>query len=353
MLGDPRLLTQAERLLRNAEQRIRLLDRALPTNLSRERQRLQLELAAGRALSPRFEYEPVTDLHEVRASLTALRGALAGAGALAQLYAERAEELLLEAELCENVGQPRFRELAERRFPLLEDTGLAALLDAFSSAPDPQPEELVDACDDADPRSLLNVLRRHIGESKVAVRIELREQLHSVAAAGGGFVAVRRGARLTPSAARRIARHELDGHVLPRLRAEAEVLGIYRAGTRGANEDEEGRALCLEQRLSLWDGARQRELAQRHWLGVAARAGAELSELVELGQGRGMQASAALELSVRVLRGGGLGREVVYLPAFLRISRAFADDAACERYFERGRVSLGALPLLRALELNR
>lgn len=352
-LGDPAFSASAERILLQAEQRIRLLDRLTPLNLVDERRRLLQELEAGRRAEPRFEYEVPNGLAELRRELELLIESLRGGGALADLYAERAEELLLEVRIVAAAGTPELRRLATQRYPSQPSEALDALLAKFRALSPEAPSELIPTSDETDPRSLLSVLRARIGELRAPVRIELRAQLHSVAAAGDGFVAIRADARLTARAAERIAAHELFAHVLPRLAAREEALGVYRVGARGANEDEEGRALCLEERSALWDKDRQRELLRRHELALAVRAGADLNELIETAVAGGLARSGALDLSLRALRGGGLAREAVYLPAYLSISRAFARDPACERYFERGRASLASLSKLRELDLSR
>jgi hypothetical protein len=52
-------------------------------------------------------------------------------------------------------------------------------------------------------------------------------------------------------------------------------------------------------------------------------------------------------VAARVHRGGGLGREIVYLPARFRVRAAFETDASLELMFERGRVSVDAARILR------
>lgn len=349
---DVELSASVERTLSHAEHRIRLLDRLTPLNLASERRRLLQRLEAGERAQPSFEYEAPTGLAELRHELERLIESLEGGGTLAELYAQRAEELVLEVRIVEAVGTAELSSLASERYPSTTSGELDALLAAFKALPPEEPDELIAATDETDPRSLLNVLRAHIGELRIPVRIELRPQLHSIAAAGDGFVAIRADAAISARAAERIAQHELLAHVLPRLAARRELLGIYRVGVRGSNEDEEGRALWIEERSALWDTARKRELLRRHELALAVRAGAELNDLVHDLVADGVALPTALDLSLRSLRGGGLAREAVYLPAYLRVSRAFAEDAAAERFFERGRASLVGLAHLRELDVT-
>jgi hypothetical protein len=123
-----------------------------------------------------------------------------------------------------------------------------------------------------------------------------------------------------------------------------------RAGTAGSVEAEEGRALLVEARAGHLDQGRKRELSFRHLAALGVRRGAELDETFRELVVRGADAAEAVEIAVRVHRGGGLGREVVYLPAYLEVRRAFEREPALERWFERGRVGLGAAKILAALE---
>jgi hypothetical protein len=92
----------------------------------------------------------------------------------------------------------------------------------------------------------------------------------------------------------------------------------------------------------VFEGARRRELARRHIAARRVRAGASfhdiVTELLELGQ----DIASAVEAGCRALRGGGLGREYVYLVALARVSRAFEAEPELEGYFEHGRVSVQA-----------
>jgi hypothetical protein len=347
-------LRRAERLLSRAERSIRLLDRLVPENLAAERERLARALLQGRFAEPRFVYAVAPEVEALRPFLTSLASTLPSFGALGQLYAERALELELEAALVGAVGRAEFRALAVERYspprviPAVDSDGLAA---AWLGAAEPEIETESFFSDDlSHPSSLVSLLNARIGALRLPVRIELRPLLPTVAAAGDGFVAVRPGVRLSALEAARIAVHELSGHVEPRLAAQREALGIFRVGSRAAGDEEEGRALLLEERAGLLHPARRRDLALRHSAALAVRGGASWFELVRGLETQGVARARALELALRVLRGGGLGREIVYLPSYLQLRAEFAREPSLERYFERGRVSLAAARALRSLE---
>jgi hypothetical protein len=354
--GEPEQeLERAERLLLRAEREIRFLDRLVPKNLTSERERLLSQFSRGKASEPRFTYEAAAELERLLPFLNSLASTLLGAGPLGQLYAERARELEQEVSLLFALGRPAFRALASARYATeayaTEAETEAVCQDWLRVAPDSRPrsEGQVRADDQRDPRSLISVLQGRIGALRAPVRVEVRPGLSSVAAAGDGFVVIRPDALLSPAEALRIAHHELNAHVLPRLAARAETLGIFRVGARRASDEEEGRALLLEERAGLFPQERRRELALRHGAARLVHQGAPFAELVRWLEQRALSTPRALDVALRVSRGGGLGREVVYIPAYLRLKAEFARDARLERYFERGRVSLAAARTLLSL----
>ncbi|MDQ2643347.1 MAG: flavohemoglobin expression-modulating QEGLA motif protein [Myxococcota bacterium] len=349
----PGRLLCAASALGQAENRIRLLDRVVPLNLARERERARRARHAGHAFEPSFEYAPFSDAAELRAGLERLAAELASGDPQEALFSERAAELALEAALVEALGSPAFASLAKKRFP--EATGderepVRSLLGALESASGDEPESPRLAADSPDPRSLLRVLERRLREAGSSARIELRAELGSVAAAGDGVIYVRPGARLSPFEAERVALHEVEGHVLPRKRARREPNPIFSVGSRAASEDEEGRALLLEERAGLQGSERKRELVLRHRAAVLVRAGASFSESVRALEGEGAEPERALELALRAHRGGGLAREIVYLPALVRVKAGFSREPALEAWLERGRVSLAAARTLSELQ---
>jgi hypothetical protein len=152
-------------------------------------------------------------------------------------------------------------------------------------------------------------------------------------------------ALLSAAQARRIALHEVRGHLLPRALGR-ELGGVFAAGSARSSEDEEGRAILLEERSGLLDAARVAELARRYLAAASVRRGADFWQCVELVGLTGASATAAIELSLRVHRGGGLARELVYLTGYLRVAKDLVARPELERVQRSGRVSLVAAAAL-------
>jgi len=119
-------------------------------------------------------------------------------------------------------------------------------------------------------------------------------------------------------------------------------------------DDQEGRALLLEEEAGFFDALRKRELGMRHLAARAALDGASFVDVVALLRSRGAAVRTAVRIALRVARGatgeGGLGREVVYLTARVRVARARRSELGnvIEGVMARGRVAANVAPALAA-----
>lgn len=341
-------VARAALALRRAEAAISLLDRVRPRGLGGELSRLQLAFESGRRVPPALRYGEPASLAGVRRELDEINAACSAGPLELRLLGERAAELALEAALAEHVGMPGFSALSAQRFPLPPDAErVESLARQLLSGPEPAAESgaLHRSDDRGDPHSLWSQLSRLLSQARWAVRIEVVPGLVSLAAVADGVVRVRAGARLTERVARRIALHEVEGHVRPRVVGQA-LGGAFTAGTARASEDEEGRAIWLEERAGLLDAGRLRELARRYLAAASVRRGASLWDTVELVHETGASIAASIELACRVHRGGGLARELVYFTGFLRAARELASRPELGEVQASGRVSLEAAALL-------
>lgn len=343
-----------DRALGAVSRDVRLLAAVTPTNAAIERRRLEESFARGGAALPRWIYRRA-DVDGTARALSRLDNVLAAESApLADLYRARVRELARELAIVGACGTPALCDAARARFPD-GDAAARALAEALAAHDDHDESESVVSDDASDPRSLLARLRALVGRERLAFRIEVRDDLYAAAATGDDTIYVARGRRLTPRDADRIALHEVYGHAAPRARAKSSGLGLLSIGTAGGADDQEGYALVLEERAGYLVGARARELAARHATVERMRRGADFVEATRaLIAGAGLDATGAVRVAERVYRGGdgrsaGLGREVVYLPAFIRVKGALAAEATSERVLASGQVATEAIAMLRSL----
>lgn len=346
----PPWTTRATLALSQASARVRVVSANTPQNLREELARLAEAWRVHGAAEPRFTYEPAAGADDLRRALEAIAIDLDARGELGAIYAARARELGDDAAISAAAGTRDLWPAARRRFARRDafDDRADDLAAAWLAEPAPRAEEeaRVRSDDEGSPRSLISRIREEIGSRRLPLRVVVRSDLASLAATGEGHVQVIAGADLSVRDVERTVLHEIEGHVVPRLCARDEPLGIFALGTARGTDDQEGRALAIERRHGYLDHARRRELALRHVAARAVEAHAEFVSTARLLLDHGAPLAQALHITARVHRGGGLAREVVYLPALLRVEAALAADPAIDRVLGVGRVSVEAAPVL-------
>ncbi len=357
MAIDQRIRTRSlDESIRAVSARFPLLAAVTPKNAAREHERLLAAWREGHELSPHWEAPPIDRalLATTQRMLDAAIQSLVPERGWFAIYRERLIELAADLAVIDAAFTPDIARAAEARFGR-DVAGGDALAEEFREAVVDDSDAETIATDDArDPRSLVSQMRARISSLGLPARVLVRERVGSLAAAGDGVVIVAAHRRATERETARVVLHEIEGHVVPRERGRGRTHGIETLGTAGASEDEEGRALLIEERASLLTSRRKRSLAARHVAARAVSAGATFVEVVRTIREL-VPLEEALAISARVMRGGfasdrdvvsGIARERVYLPAYARVAGAVADDPGLFERLGSSRLSLASLRLL-------
>jgi hypothetical protein len=88
-------------------------------------------------------------------------------------------------------------------------------------------------------------------------------------------------------------------------------------------------------------------LGFRHLAAVGVWEGAEFVETMRVLMALGAPLEVAMNVCMRVYRGGGLAREGTYLPAFCQVSRTLTLAPELTPWLSAGRLSLMAIEVLR------
>ncbi len=338
------------------ESRVAFLSRMSPSNFEEEVSRLTIEFRQSRPAFPQFTYScevshnPVLEeatralldlgraLHENK-----LFDSLQWGEELRQILIERTGELLLEVRLIQARGSSKVPLLSKERYSF----GANELSVAYGVAQRwfeeglkqqglPSSESQV---------SLVSALRKLASSEKLNVRI-VETTMSAVAAIGGETFYVRRGARVSRGEVLRIWNHEIYAHFLPRTLSKNAPIPLA-IGTRSCSEDEEGRAILLEERGGWLATSRKMELSIRHQLAESVResTASSLEKTLQLIQ-RGADLKLVVRTFARVSRGGGLAREIAYLPGYLRVDKALRFHPEWEDWMRCGRVSISAATTL-------
>lgn len=358
-MAESAALALLEPGLAHVAAKVALIGRATPIEAHVERARLLADYAAGRERLPRWTYDErssdVRALENELASLDRPLGSLEGTP-LGALYAARAEELRLElrAAAAAGTGGTGFGEAAKARYAETAETPeAAALAQRWCDAPANEPLEPSQlASDDRDARSLVSRLRAEVSRRKLPFAVRTSPSMSALAAISGDTVWVAEGRPLTLRDVERTVVHEIEAHAIPRARARMRPLGIFAIGTAGGSDDQEGYALWLEERRGVSGAARRRELGARHDAVARMRDGADFVSVVRALRHLGLTLETALRLAERVFRGSdgktpGLGRESVYLEAYVRVQARLKRAPDDEAVLAAGQVSVESIDVLR------
>ena len=341
-----------EHLLMRAAKRIQMLSALTPHRAHEERARLVADVRVGKKASPRWVYAPMAH-DELRRALDASERELGRmAEPLRTLYVDRVRELSLEAALCASAGRSDVGPLARQRFSRGDEAGVRAaerlcqawLAEAEESAPGPAMNS-----DDPAPGSLLSRMRRAVGRLRLPFAVVVEPSLAPLAATGERAILVAAGRPVYEEDAVRTVLHEIEGHASPRARSSAAPFALLRVGTAGGADDQEGRALVLEERAGLLGRRRRRTLAARHRAVQMMLGGAAFPDVVAALTGdHGLDAFDAVVAAERAFRGSdgttpGLGRERVYLETFLRVRAHLSAHPEDEPIVASGQVSADAV----------
>jgi len=355
----PAWAPDADRLLAAAATRIRVVGASTPVNLSAELARLVDLWTRFGACAPSFTYAPPPDLAALRVALDRVAEGLWSEGDIGALYAARARELEIEAAICEAAGGPGCWPAARRRYAPRDacdgaaDDLAAAWLTAAAedltlAADHDEPTEEVWSDDEREAGSLVTRMRQEIGARRLPFRVVVMD-IAPLAATGDGSIQIAARRRLTREDVERTVLHEVEGHAAPAARAQAMPIGLFAIGTARGSDDQEGRALALERAAGYLRGARRRELALRHLGARHVERGADFVETAQALLDAGAPTVRdALRITARVHRGGGLGRESVYLPALIRVEATLRDRPDLGWVLGAGRVAVNAAPILAA-----
>ncbi len=278
---------------------------------------------------------------------------------LAKLYLERLDEIELDFLIRDARSDAKLlRPLLARRYgtgrELIGETdGSPRLVDVAEhvlDTVDAEPEHpLLPPDATFDEPSLASIIRNvalHAGVELEGVRVE--DSLVANAVASGRWVLIA-NRHVGPREALRCAVHEVLGHVVATLNANAQPHAIFTIGTAGAFEDQEGVALALEELAGVLDAERLRVLAARVVATARFHDGIRFEDLAELlHHAYGLSSNDAIAITERTFRGGGSAREASYLRGFLRVRGAVAGGVATIDELRNGKLSARAIEDVRS-----
>ena len=352
-----REIEAVEAELKSVHQRARMLPAMTARHGAGERERLVAELKRGRSPRPQWRKTPHTPTTQELRVVDRLRRRVAELP-IGPLYGDKLNELELELCMLEALGRERVvRPLSARRFgtgdrpaPSWAGGTLGACAARVLSELPPDPEnKTIPARAFRASRCLSGMMVALARSANLEVQVVVDPRLVAGAATGEHtvYIADRMfGAR----EARRLAVHEVLGHLLAAANGRRQLVRLLEWGTVDAFADQEGVALCLEAAAGLMDNHRLRTLAGRVCATDLMHGGATFGDTaLHLVRAEEFAPEDAIALSERAYRGGGVARDVSYLEGYLRVRQAIARGQTDLDELRAGRLSVAAISHVRAL----
>ena len=268
--------------------------------------------------APELLYRPLTfDPDAARRQLFDLPLESVEDPVVAALLRECRDEIEAHVRMVLDVGTPQFLPTSLRVYGAPDDD-LVALARRLVAAVDAQPprttgEEVVGATAfAAQARAQLETY--HAVSEHVPVTVDVREDIPGSLMVSGGCLLVGAHAQVPAARVEALLAHEVGTHVLTFANGAAQPIEQLRHGLAGYEDLQEGLAVFAEWLVGGLTPGRFRTLAARV---LGARALVDGADFVEafrlLRADAGLSDRRAFGVAVRLYRGGGLTKDMVYL----------------------------------------
>lgn len=269
---------------------------------------------------------------------------------LADLFASKRDELDRQISLLNDRNSPQFLHGSIQLFGQLDDSLLQAA-GKIMAAGDAQVADESGVILDAEEfaqraRDELDYYRQI--DPTLAARVEVRDDVTGILVSHGNFL-IARDAHVSQARLAATLNHEIGTHVLTYHNGKQQPFQQFYAGTAGYEELQEGLAVFSEYLSGGLGLPRLQQLAGRVIAVHSLISGVNFIETFNLLQDEyGLHPFTAFTTTMRVYRGGGYTKDMIYLRGFIRLLDYLVKGGELELLYY-GKVSMEHLHLLEEL----
>jgi uncharacterized protein (TIGR02421 family) len=303
---------------------------------------------------PVFRYRPLpVDPLRLKRALFKIPAERIEDPAIAHILHEKQDELDRKITMLRDMNTPRFVHGSVQLYGGVEPPLLDLVHDLLRKLPKGSRQERQDPMDAAAfadrARDELRLYRSQWTELDASV--EVRDDLAVQFLVSQGTLLIGRNARVPASRVDALLQHEIGTHVLTYYNGRAQPLQQLHTGLAGYEALQEGIAVLAEHLVGGLTPARLRLLAARvvavhHLLNGRTF----VDTFADLHETYGFDLRKAFSITLRVYRGGGLTKDVVYLRGLCRLLDYLKDGGDLQPLFI-GKIALEHAPII--LELRR
>jgi len=189
-------------------------------------------------------------------------------------------------------------------------------------------------------------------DPRVWSRVEIRDDVVGMLVSHGNLLLNSRQ-KVAENRVEALLAHEIGTHVLTYFNGQAQPFQQLYAGLPGYEELQEGLAVLAEYLTGGLTGPRLRMLAARVLAARMITEGAGFTEVFrELDDRYGFSQKTAFNITLRIFRGGGLLKDMVYLRGLMRLLEYLGGGGAFEPLL-LGKFGADHLPIIRELQWRK
>lgn len=306
---------------------------------------------------PAFIYRPVpVDPATLKRRLYAIPLERVEDPTLYQIFRQKQDELDRQITMLCDLGTPRFLYSGLQLYGRV-GSGLASLADKILEKIPPRTRDgagggRLDANAFAD-LARAEVARYREQWPEFTAGVEVRRDLGSGLLVTGGSLLVGSGARIPIRRAEALIHHEIGTHALTWYNGMAQPLRLLGSGLAGYEALQEGLAVLAEYMAGGLSRSRLRLLAARVLAVRQMVSGASFVENYRsIHGGEKIEQRTAFSLVMRVHRGGGLSKDVIYLRGLADLLEYLADGGELKPLYI-GKIAAEHIPVIKELTLRR
>lgn len=188
--------------------------------------------------------------------------------------------------------------------------------------------------------------------SRVEPRVEIRSDIASGLMVSRGGLLIGTGTSIPENRVEALLQHEIGTHVVTYYNGLAQPFRQLRHGLAGYEALQEGLAVLAEYLVGGLTRPRLRLLAVRVLAAQLVSRGADFLDCFRMLEGRGLDQRTAFSVTLRILRGGGLTKDALYLQGLLDVL-AHLSNGGRLRPLLVGKIATEHVPIVRELQWRK
>jgi uncharacterized protein (TIGR02421 family) len=296
---------------------------------------------------PEFTYRPLeVDLDCFQQGLNRVDLGGVEDPALHRLLSDKLEELHLQAEMVRHRGTARFLTNSIELHGGCSDDLLTLATELLMNLEEERPGVERASPEEYVARAEVELSRYRTSLPGFRGTVELRADIPSLMVVGRVlFVGV--DSWLPRHRVEALVHHEVGTHLLTAETGGRQPLQLLEHGTAGYEETQEALGVLSEYLVGGLDEERMRILAGRALAVHMLTGGASFTEVVDALAGHGLAQRSAWTVTMRVFRGGGFTKDVIYLRGLVELVNHLASEPI--ETLLVGKIHLRDVPLIEEL----